>query len=125
MSRSTETTSKGSSHLIDAKTDLPRCIKLHIQLHLNTSYGCSSCSHACENGKKKKIHEREEWGTSDLEDTRRKRKIKNNDQNVNKKQGKKHTRENIDQSTKHDVESNSNTDTQQKIDEPLGLVEYF
>jgi hypothetical protein len=53
MSHSTETTSKGSSHLIDAKTDLPRCIKLHIQLHLNTSYGCSSCSHACGNGKKK------------------------------------------------------------------------
>jgi hypothetical protein len=26
---------------------------------------------------------------------------------------------------KHDVESNSNTETQQKIDEPLGLVEYF
>ncbi len=42
MSHSTETTSKGSTHLIDAKTDLQRCIKLHIRLHLNTSYGCSS-----------------------------------------------------------------------------------
>jgi hypothetical protein len=44
---------------------------------------------------------------------------------VSKKQGKKYTGEIIAPIYKHDVESNSNTDTQQKIDEPLGLVEYF
>jgi hypothetical protein len=37
----------------------------------------------------------------------------------------RNTRENITPIYKHDVESNSNTDSQQKIDEPLGLVEYF
>ncbi len=60
-----------------------------------------------------------------MEDTRRKRQKKTNDQNVSKKQGKKHTREIIAPIYKRDVESNSNTDTQQKIDEPLGLVEHF
>jgi len=59
------------------------------------------------------------WRTQERNDK------KSNDQNVNKKQGKKHTRENIAPMYKHDVESNSNTETQQKIDEPLGLVEYF
>ncbi len=101
MSHSTETTSKGSSHLIDAKTDLPRWIKLHIRLHLNTSYDCSSCSHACKNGKKKKKKKKrkkkrrymiDKNGEPQVWRTQKGNDKKNNDQNVNKKQGKKHTR---------------------------------
>lgn len=94
MSHSTETTSKGSSHSTDAKRDLPRCTRLHIRLHLNTSYGCSSCSHACENGKKKKKRYGKDkngeplgWRTQEGNDR------ENSDRNV--KQAKTHTRENI------------------------------